>query len=163
MIKNITIIAIFTLIAVSAVYGCEFIGEDNADCAAVFAAEEEITIEERAFTLDAELWVNLMPPVPPEGPDLNVTVKITARDGEDFPEGYTADYVWLSQNDTIVVLEFVEERPRELSGNNVLEKIARTKSKLDPESPVDVVTRIITTDGEKYYLRAPERTITVTH
>jgi hypothetical protein len=163
LIRDITIITFFAFIATYSVFGCDCKGGDNADCAAVFAAEEEITVEERAYTLAADLWVNLMPPVSPDGPDLNVVVKIKATDGEDFPDGYDADNVWLLQGDTIVITEFVEERPRELSGNNVLEKIARTKSKLNPEETVDVVTRIITPDGEKHYLRAPGLTITVTH
>ncbi len=152
------------IVGVTTVSGCEYLGDSDAKCAAIFAAaDEEITIEKRTFTLDADLWVNMMPPVSPDGPDLNVAVKIAAKDGNDFPEGYTADRVWLLQGDTIVVLKFVEERPRELSGNNVLEKIARTKSKLNPELPVDVVTCLVADDGKGYYLSAPEKTITVTH
>jgi hypothetical protein len=88
---------------------------------------------------------------------------MTAADGDDFPADYDADFVWLLQDDKVVAVEFVEERPRELSGDNIMEKMASTKEKLDPETPVDVVVRIIDTGGEKHYLRASGQTITVTH
>jgi len=157
-----TIIILSFAITATAISGCDLVGEDGTECAAVFAAEEIITIEGREFYLDTSLWINLMPPVPPEGPDLNIVAKITAKDGEDFPDGYTSDYVWLLQGDTIVVLEYVEEKPRELSGNNVMEKVATTKSKLNPETPADVVIRLIDEGGEKHYLRASGQTITIT-
>lgn len=163
MSKIQALIAVSIIAAVTTVSGCELVGEGGAECASVLAAEEQVTIEGRDFILETSLWVNLMPPISPEGPDLNIAAKMTAADGDDFPADYDADFVWLLQDDKVVAVEFVEERPRELSGDNIMEKMASTKEKLDPETPVDVVVRIIDTGGEKHYLRASGQTITVTH
>lgn len=163
MYKISALIILSFALTITTVSGCEHAGEGSAECASVFAAEERVTIEGRGFILETSLWVNLMPPVSPEGPDLNIAAKMTAADGDDFPAGYDTDFVWLLQGDKIVAVEFTEERPRELSGDNVMEKMASTKEKLDPETPVDVVVRIIDTGGEKHYLRASGQTITVTH
>ena len=156
------ILAFMALASVTVVSGCEPIEESGTDSVALLDSKEELNIEGRDFVSEASLWVNLMPPVPPEGPDLNILVKIIATDGDNFPDDYTADCAWLLQGENEFFVEFDEEKPRGLSGNNALELVGRTKEKLDPEVPVDVVTKVVTAAGEKFYLRASGQTITIT-
>lgn len=122
-------------------------------------AVETAVIGGENISVDGQIWLNLMPPIPLDGPDLNVVVKVNTENIKDI----TVKRAWIFQEEGGEAIELtLEERPPEVCESGVKEFVGHTKHDFDKDQPIDMVTEIIT-DNELSLVKTTGLIITVTH
>ena len=123
------------------------------------SAPEAIVINSRAYTLEAYLYRNLMPPVPPDGRPLISIIWVTAEDHNPFPATLDADRIWVIYGQDIWEEKLSPGSSGDPSRQHQLEKVARDGPKWGPGVYVDVVVRVVESGGKDHLLRASHQRI----
>jgi hypothetical protein len=106
-----------------------------------------VTVDGTSVALQASLWRNLMPSVPPAGSPLLVTVRLSTA-----VTGASIDRMWVLLGD-----ETWETTPERLGGAS--EWTARGGPQWTPGSRVDVIARLRAMDGRAQLVRAADQVV----
>lgn len=134
---------------------------DHQPMSELVSAPTRIVADGKTLTLATSLWRDFMPISPPDGRPLIALLRISTDDGSPVPRSITADTSWVIHDGEVWSAK-VEQRPRAESAP-IYEVIARNGPKWGPGVAVDVVVRLVDSQGRAFLLRAPGQTIGATH
>src|SRR5262245_14536534 len=106
-----------------------------------------VTVDGTNVALQASLWRNLMPSIPPVGSPLVATIRLAAA-----VRSASVDRMWLLRGE-----ETWETTPERLAGRS--EWIARDGPQWTPGSRVDVVARVRSKDGRAQLVRVADQIV----
>jgi hypothetical protein len=122
------------------------------------AAPEKVEINGSEYTLETDLWRDVMPIAPPDGKPLIAIVKVKSPGETAISSKIDATRLWVIKGKEIWETEFTDEE-RSTVGDT-LEKVGRNGPKWGPGVHVDVVVNVIDLkSGKNYLLRAPNQDI----
>ncbi|HXE79510.1 MAG TPA: hypothetical protein VNK41_02065 [Vicinamibacterales bacterium] len=125
------------------------------------SAPTQISAGGATLKLDASLWRDFMPISPPDGKPLSVVARMTTTDGSRVPESLRVEKLFVVHGGEAWETH-VEERPRNQTAP-AYELTARNGPKWGPGVKVDVIVRVVDSDGRTSLLRVPDREIAATH
>jgi hypothetical protein len=124
------------------------------------AAPEAIVISGRAYTLETYLYRDFMPISPPDGQPLIAVIRVTAEDRKPFPSNLDADQIWVIRSKDIWEAKLSSgSSSGDPTRQHQLEKVAQDGPKWGPGIYVDVVVRVVESNGKGYLLRASNQYI----
>jgi hypothetical protein len=121
------------------------------------SAPEKITLGNREFILETDLARNFQPISPPGGGPLMASIYVTATDSLKFPSNINADRIWVVNGSKVWESNFEGSDPPHSIYQ--LAKGAHNGPKWGPDIYVDVVVRLIGSDGQKHLLKASHQWI----
>ena len=126
----------------------------------LLAVPDTVMVQSTTLTLSTAIWRDFMPFSPPDGKPLIATAYVDAIDTVTFPSSIRADAIWIVYAGEVWKSFFTSEipPPNPLTPNR-LERIARNGPKWGPDVYVDVVVRILDSQGNAHLVRAAHQWI----
>ena len=110
------------------------------------AAPEEVSVAGHRLTIDAHLWRNFQPFVPPEGPPMHALVKLCDADSLALPADVDLAFLWLIDGDLVAAVPFIEAEKPDYPAHMEVRRAAYLPQ-WGPHIFVDVVVGIRSADG----------------
>jgi AcrR family transcriptional regulator len=124
----------------------------DAPISELAAVPSEAVVDGHRITIEADVWRDFMPSADPHSSRLIVAVKVVPVDTGALPPFLRADRVAVVHTDEVWVAPLTEEEPRFRTSRR-LQVFARHGPKWEPDTPTDVVVRLVGDHAERYAIR----------